>query len=442
MDQFNCSFMYFTDSIMRYNAQSGKECDQSVIAWVVLGTLIVAARIYASIWHFQIWRAREQDRMQKQIESGAKTPGRLRNDKSLIFRTRLPIVPLLSFMEALSQLCFFIVVSLNVASTRDGSSGFAISIIMIFSHLIAYVYLRRMVKLGRRLVPLSRKKLASGNMNTTRMKNLGTFDRILTLMFYLAFLSSVSACICFLLGYAAFPGDFELFRGAAVCLSLFQTFANLSAVYQFERCIGAIKEILATTPAIMVELKVKPEAMVHSDNSTEQPTSNSSTTPPQATVSLANTNVNKNRGDQSLNLVIANMRKQQVVLVLIGWLSQLALSLGYAIEYLPMWWEIVLLQLFQNLLFTVLFGLAMGRGKPKSKKSRTLGASVEEMSKPQGKTTTGENGIVSTNAPIPLAATTSTEAQRQGRSNLQNAGSAEKEELSSSDGNSMSNTFS
>ena len=90
--------------------------------------------------------------------------------------------------------------------------------------------------------------------------------------------------------------------------------------------------------------------------------------------------------NNTLQLVVDNMRKQEVIIFLFGWLFQVCFSLGYATGYLPMYWGVVVFQLFQNFFFFFLFGrtVALSGGKKNSKGGAVLGTSNTLVSAPGG----------------------------------------------------------
>ena len=195
---------------MIYDAIPG-DCSQSVVAWLTLASLLVTFRTFLSLWHFQVWFARERKRLQGTAPNSPKTnpsAKRLEYDRCLTNK-RLPIVPVVSLLETIFEILFVILTSCNVTSTRDGSSGFILALVTLANHLIALMFVHRMVKLGRKLVPISRGALV---MSESLTKDLGTFNMLLTFLFYAAILACLSTFLCFTLGFLAYPGNVLLFR--------------------------------------------------------------------------------------------------------------------------------------------------------------------------------------------------------------------------------------
>src|SRR4051812_17607841 len=101
MDVTGCSFGYATDGIFLYESDYVPlSCEANLIVFVVIFSALSIFRAGISVWQFKLWFRRERQRT------------RLTGKK----RTRLPIFPLLSAIQAIVLILYTILTSFNVAN--------------------------------------------------------------------------------------------------------------------------------------------------------------------------------------------------------------------------------------------------------------------------------------------------------------------------------------
>jgi hypothetical protein len=310
MDRTNCSDGLFTDTIMLYSGITGK-CTQSIAAWLTVSISVLICRAFLTVWHFHLWFKRKHHLAARSVPvSKPRTP------YGCLGQQRFPVTPLLSLCEMLFEVLFVVLVSANVASTRDGSSGFLVGTFIFCNNAVCLLTARRMIKLGSQLIPLSKGALTKGALQ--KHGYIGNFNLVMYLLYYSAAICALSAYMAFFLGWVAYPGDFQLFQIAACFLTVYQTLASSCAIYQYERCIQVIKMTMSSTAA-------------------------------------AEIGMNSQSSTKLLRITIRTMRNQQVTILLSGWIVPLIILLGYTIGYIPLSWELICVQMFQNFLFFFLF---------------------------------------------------------------------------------------
>jgi len=208
MDRTNCSDGLFTDSIMLYSDVTGK-CTQSIAAWLTVSISVLLCRVFLTAWHFHLWFKRKQHLAAKSAPvSKPRTP------YGCLGQQRFPVNPSLSLCEMLFEVLFVVLVSANVASTRDGSSAFLVGTFIFCNNAIGLISVRRMVKLGSKLIPISKGALTKRALQ--KHGYISNFNLAMYLLYYPAAICCLSALLTFFLGWVAYPGEFLLFQIAGM----------------------------------------------------------------------------------------------------------------------------------------------------------------------------------------------------------------------------------
>ena len=349
MDQFNCTYGRFTDRLLVFNKPIG-DCSQDVAAWLTVAITILVLRIALAFVQIQVWMERERknkDSKQPKIQKSRWAGGR-----------RLPIVPAFSVIETIGEILFVSLGSANIANTENGASLFLLMVACAGLHVILCVGSYRIVRLGRKLVPISRGALVVTKETSTK---LASFDMILALLFYGGVAAAFSADLLLLLGFLVYPGEERIFLYFLYLIIIFVASGSLTIIYQYERCIQAIKKSITNKEGDLPSIN----------------------------------------GSATIKKVIVVMRKGQCSIVIFG-IGCGVIFVGCASQLMPFNWIAVCVQFFEDLLLFAYFtALLMPRRKPSS--SDLNATAPKNSAMVAHKTPSGEGGILmaaSPNSPV------------------------------------------
>jgi hypothetical protein len=146
MDETNCLVPgSATDRVIILTSSQGTNCDAAKDVYVGYLSFLSALRLSLSLYQFLLWRKRE---------------GRVaeRTGKK---RSRFPIVPSLSLISSVSIMMFTILTSLNIANSNNGVPVILYTLYFIPVSLQGMIMHRRIVRLGAKIIPLSKANLSA-----------------------------------------------------------------------------------------------------------------------------------------------------------------------------------------------------------------------------------------------------------------------------------------
>ena len=218
MNISGCPPLYATDEVYRINTPEA--CDIPLIAYGILYSLVFVAKIVTTTKHTKRWC----ERRRKQQTAA--------NQKS-----RVPIGQLVSISMIL---LFLIHVFLAGFDKIDFQSGTALSVYSIGYIPFAWNYsfaLIRVVRLGDKIIPKSHRGLSEN-------KHLARFDMIGKILFILQAVAVFSSSLVLIVVGPIIPEHEQIFMQIGfACKAFFLAICAGGFVYQFERCILAIKMI-------------------------------------------------------------------------------------------------------------------------------------------------------------------------------------------------------
>ena len=240
MNPANCSVLFRSDNILLYEAPPDL-CEIPVLAYAFLTSILIVGRISVAAMSWRIWRAKYLKRSQ----TGNRFPQQ---------RNRLPIQPSLYTSSCVIQLLFFILAGLDVISSRNGTTGVLYWIWSVIIAIQCLLYLRKIVHLGIRIVPLTKAHVQISNSSSDKgtffsrekdEKVISKFDLILKVNVVLIGICILTSMVGFvILAAIVFPGRLWGARigfGSQACFLLLW---DVSIAYQFERCILAVKSTM------------------------------------------------------------------------------------------------------------------------------------------------------------------------------------------------------
>jgi hypothetical protein len=191
MDAAGCtSLLFATDNV--FVSHPGDVCKTPTLAFIFVFVALVICKFFVNGMAWRLWFARQ------------KAGARLRE-----FRNRLPIVPVLSAILCCLYLLLFLLTVTNVANASNGGATALYSIMFSIWGVSGLLLVKKLVRLGRRLIPLARSPsvlLQVQSMSSTvppeafenRLRLLDTFDSVMKVVVFiqlsLLLVASVIAC--------------------------------------------------------------------------------------------------------------------------------------------------------------------------------------------------------------------------------------------------------
>lgn len=242
MNTSGCPEGFFTDEILALPG-SLPACKARIDAWLGLAIPLLLLR-----WLVLIPQVIDQKRRYAKKRQTSSSPSSPKNSTiagfSAICSVRIPIFLLSQIFNAFFSTLLVILASVNVVSSRNGGT-FALFGAFLFCVGIGHMIMARtVIKLGRKIIPLSSKRLRSGSDND-RLNKLDRLDVVLRILGFLGILATVFGVILFLIS-PALNKEVErrhIVRVGFFSIALYQLVIGGAIVYQFQRCLSAISKL-------------------------------------------------------------------------------------------------------------------------------------------------------------------------------------------------------
>jgi len=229
MNTQGCPSGKFTDEILVYDPFR-EFCGGDVATWLGLAVSFTVLRALLLIPTVRGWKRRQKTKQQQRTYRSSTAEGCV----------RLPLFLLTQVFTVVTQFLFVLLTSLNVASTRNGLSGFLCGLYFVMIGAGHVLMARSVIVLGRKIVPLSMKRVKSGEES---FDSLDKFDVILKIMGLLTLISILLVPIFFLDGFAAGGNLAWTFQAAFITVATYQFTIAVGIVHQFQRCIDAVYKL-------------------------------------------------------------------------------------------------------------------------------------------------------------------------------------------------------
>lgn len=377
MNTVSCPEGLFTDEILVLPELTAF-CQGRVAVWFGLVVPLLAVRCWLLIPQIVDQRRRQQKKRNLRSPS---TRGRFSESLSCMgcCSARIPFFLISQIASTFFSTVFVVLTSTLTINARNGSSFvvfgfFTASVAM--GHLIMA---RTIIKLGRKIIPLSEKRLQTVNNNNggDALKDLAKIDIPLRVFGVLGAMASIIAVILFIIS-PAFDGRTrsQLFRASFFAIAAYQLLLGASIVYQFKRCLSAITKLtFGNSSGTTGDGAVSPEK------------AKSDSTPTPSSPSARKTE--NSRSASALSHAILTMRVQMGIISLTASIM-MVLSLLFATLVLPLqYWIYSIVFIFvdvffqSSLLFAPMLGKLTSNGSKGSKdtddKPQGIGATGGEM---------------------------------------------------------------
>jgi hypothetical protein len=181
MDTSTCPFGYATDHVMLCDPTI--RCDANFIAYVATLSTIILLRIIVVILQYRQWSAREQ-RASAAGRIGTTAAGL----KSHIKGKRQPVTVFIGIFTVIVFTIFTVLTSLNIigCGTNYYSSAPFYWLLWVPINTTNGIFMRRLGRLGRALLPLARAELTLSAENEQRITQEDVLLRILNVLFFIS----------------------------------------------------------------------------------------------------------------------------------------------------------------------------------------------------------------------------------------------------------------
>ena len=181
MNREGCPEGFATDRVFMYGSDfiPGK-CDASLALFTTVLSLMSIIRCIVAGMQYKVWRTRERHMEQR---TGKR-------------RSRWPVLPATSLFQATALAAFTVLTSLDLANAENGISGVLLGLFYTPICFVGILIIMRLVRLGKRLIPLSKKQLADssssagGNQRVGDGVRLDRADSVLKVMFATSIIAS------------------------------------------------------------------------------------------------------------------------------------------------------------------------------------------------------------------------------------------------------------
>jgi hypothetical protein len=277
---------------------------------IALGLILCLGKAFVVYKHVTLWRKRAE-RMKKSHGGNSD-------------RTQLPFVPTLGALSFVTYLSFFLLTALDLANAHNGWAGALYAIGWVAFGAMSIFYFLKMLRLGKRLIPLSRKIVSSGAAFEIKGEELGKFDALGRVLFVVECVSVLAQFVLFAVVGVVFPLDMRVVMAALGVMAGFLSVHTMSVLWLVERTVSAIKR-----------------SHFKSSNS--------------------DSNNNTSSGMRSdLQAIVNKMREQQLIIFLLASSGALVyiLILSGAI---PLTWYIMIIHMFYDLIANLVIVFSMAR---------------------------------------------------------------------------------
>lgn len=208
-------------------------CDQPVAGWLVLGIILIIFRLLNSVVAV---RGRQERRAQSspRAATGSSSRRHIRSSQQAEFT---------EYAIAAMQTVYFVLTSVNVANTINSGSGVLHGFFLIPLAINHLSFIRNMIKLGKNIIPLSRKVQLNLSEHSF-LTSLSNVDNVLRFFGFMSVSCLVAIVIVFIVGAAGYPGQFWSFEAAFLLTPSYQGSTTFMAVWQVQRCRAALQRLL------------------------------------------------------------------------------------------------------------------------------------------------------------------------------------------------------
>jgi hypothetical protein len=232
MNTASCPEGFFTDEILML-PEFTSSCQGRTAVWLGLAIPLLIIRWLLLLP--QVVSAKNRRQRARQTSSGSAMQRR-------VCSIRVPFFLLSQVSSAFFSSLLVILASANVASTRDGGSLVLFGFFVISVAVGHMIMARTVIKLGKKIIPLSSKRLNIGDGE--RLKGLSTVDLPLRVFLLLGVCLSIVAGVLFIInmGFDATTRKY-IFQASFYCIAAYQLFGGTAIVYQYQRCLWAVSKL-------------------------------------------------------------------------------------------------------------------------------------------------------------------------------------------------------
>jgi hypothetical protein len=277
----------------------------------VLGLVLCLGKAVVIFMHVTLWR-RRAERMKKAV--GGKTE-----------RTQIPFVPILGVFSFITYCFIFLMTSLDIANARNGWAGALYSLGWLIFGFMSIFYFLKMLRLGKRLIPLSKKVINSAGASLEiQAGDLGKFDKLGSVLFFTESVAVLAQFVLLGILGIAHPLDIRIVLAALGVMALFLSVQGGSIMWLVERTISAIKRSQYKTSS--------------SDGN--------------------NNGSSHMRSD--LQAIVFKMREQQLIILLLASSGAIVYALAIA-RVVPLAWYIMLIHMYYDTIANLVVVFSMAR---------------------------------------------------------------------------------
>ena len=302
-----------------YNVTPGT-CNTPLAAWIVFGVVLCIGKAFVVYKHVTVW-----------IE-------RSRKMKRAIDRRMIPFVPVLGILSFLVYTVFFFLTGFNIINSSNGWAGGIYSFGWFAFGAMSIFYFLKMLRLGKRLIPLSKKVLSNPNAMEIKDDDLGKFDTVGRILFIIECLSVFGQTFLLAVIGVAVSHSPAIALASFGVMALFLFVHTMSVLWLVERTIVAIKKS-----------QFKPQNNNNNNNSGGAEGDSSST----------------RRSD--ISAIIRKMREQQTVIFVLALTGSLVYVLIVTTAIPPAWY-VVLIHMYYDLVANLVIVFSMSRRRRRQNK--------------------------------------------------------------------------
>jgi hypothetical protein len=227
MDTTGCPPGFASDHVFMYGTDFiPLSCNVPIAFFTTFFVVLCLIRVFINYIQIRTWLQRE----------------RKLQEKTGVSRRRIPIVPITSLIATISLVLYTILVSVNIANSRNGLPFLFLAILYLPMASTATFLMFRLVRLGKQLIPLGRAKLerlGAGESGEEKLAELGRFNTILKFCISIHIMATAGTPIAALVNLS-YP-VYETFQVACVCYATQDIIIASGIVYQYQRVIWAIQ---------------------------------------------------------------------------------------------------------------------------------------------------------------------------------------------------------
>jgi len=206
-------------------------CDTSLLAYDLLFGIFFGIRGLATVFQWTDWFRRRRAFLKKNTNA--------RDTKR--WRYRLPVGPVIGTICALAWLLIIILVRMNVANASNGAA-FCLWMIGAISYMsTAAMFMRRIVRLGKRIIPMSKVNLDKlvkqdqSQNGSSRFDSLGTYDTFLRIVVVAMAVEFASMFVNGIVLSLVLPGEFAILQISYASVAALLFTVAIALTYQLQR---------------------------------------------------------------------------------------------------------------------------------------------------------------------------------------------------------------